>query len=101
MKKLSLVYHTALCGSKIASPLVLASGIWYGVLVWIGAFAGRNVDQLLGVQDRLNWTLASIAAAIVVPLAWWWARSRRSYSQETDPGAKPEKHGDELEPPSE
>ena len=82
-------------------PLVLASGIWYGALVSLGAFAGRNVDQLLGVQDRLNWTLASVAAVIVVPLAWWWVRSRRNHLKEKDPGAGPEKHGDELEPPSE
>jgi len=86
---------------SVVVPLVLASGIWYGVLVWVGAFAGRNVDQLLGVQDRLNWTLAIVAAVIVVPLAWWWVRSRRKYSKETDPGAGQEKHGDASEPPSE
>ncbi len=62
----------------VAFPLALASGIWYGALVWVGAFAGRNVDQLLAMQSRLNWTLAGIAGVIIVLLAWWWVRSRKS-----------------------
>jgi membrane protein DedA with SNARE-associated domain len=53
---------------SVAVPLVLASGIWYGALVWIGAFAGRNVDQILRIQDRLNGTLTGIAGVIVVPV---------------------------------
>ena len=72
---------------SVAVPLVLASGIWYGALVWIGAFAGRNVDQLLGIQDRLNWTLTGLTGVIVVPLAWWWLRSRRRHK--ADVGSEP------------
>lgn len=72
---------------SVVVPLVLASGIWYGALVWLGAFAGRNVDQLLGIQDRLNWTLTSIAGVIVVLLAGWWLRSRRRHK--ADVGSEP------------
>ncbi len=82
---------------SVAFPLVLASGIWYGALVWVGAFAGRNVDQLLRMQDRLNWTLASIAGLIIVPLAWWWFRSRRRHLRDRDSGAGLGQNGDESE----
>ena len=69
----------------VVFPLLLASAIWYGALVWIGAFAGRNIDNLLRTQTRLNWTLASIAGVIFVLLAWWWFRSRGSGVADTEP----------------
>jgi len=61
---------------SVAFPFILASAIWYGALVSVGAFAGRNVEQLLNMQTRLNWTLTGVAGVIVVLLTWWWARSR-------------------------
>ena len=82
---------------SVVFPLVLASGVWYGALVWVGAFAGRNVDQLLRMQTRLNWTLAGVAGVIVVLLAWWWVRSRRSHMKESGAGAGPGQHHDESE----
>ena len=85
----------------VAGPLVLASGIWYGALVWIGAFAGRNIDQLLGIQDRLNWTLTGIAGVIVVLLAWWWLRSRRRHRANVGSEPGPGQHRDDQERPSE
>ena len=82
---------------SVVFPLVLASGIWYGALVWVGAFAGRNVDQLLRMQDRLNWALASVAGVIVVLLAWWWLRSRRRHLMDDGPGSGPGQHREEPE----
>ena len=82
---------------SVAFPLLLASGVWYGALVWVGAFAGRNVDQLLRMQTRLNSMLAGVAGVIIVLLAWWWWRSRRSHLKEGDPGAGPAQYGDEQE----
>ncbi len=82
---------------SVVLPLVLASGIWYGGLVWVGAFAGRNVDQLLRMQDRLNWVLASVAGVIVVLLAWWWLRSRRRHLKDGSPESGPEQHREEPE----
>jgi membrane protein DedA with SNARE-associated domain len=85
---------------SVAVPLVLASGIWYGVLVWIGGFGGGNVDQLLGIQGRLNWALTSIAGVIVVLLALWWLRSRRRHrASARSPG--PGQRRDDQEGPSE
>ncbi len=82
---------------SVVLPLVLASGIWYGGLVWVGAFAGRNVDQLLRMQDRLNWALAGVAGVIVVLLAWWWLRSRRRHLKDGSPESGPEQHREEPE----
>ena len=82
---------------SVAFPLLLASGVWYGALVWVGAFAGRNVDQLLRMQTRLNWTLASIAGVIVLLLAWWWLRSRRRHLKDYDPGLSQGRHENEPE----
>ena len=86
---------------SVVLPLVLASGIWYGGLVWVGAFAGRNVDQLLRMQDRLNWALAGVAGVIVVLLAWWWLRSRRRHLKDGSPESGPEQHREEPERRSE
>lgn len=82
---------------SVVLPLVLASGIWYGGLVWVGAFAGRNVDQLLRMQDRLNWALAGVAGVIVVLLAWWWLRSRRRHLKDDGPGSGLGQHREEPE----
>jgi membrane protein DedA with SNARE-associated domain len=86
---------------SVVLPLVLASGIWYGGLVWIGAFAGRNVDQLLGIQSRLNWILTGVAGVIVVLLAWWWVRSRRRHKAENGPESRSGQDRDESDGPSE
>jgi len=85
----------------VAVPLVFASGIWYGALVWIGAFAGRNIDQLLGIQDRLNWTLTGLAGVIIVLLAWWWLRSRGRHKADVGSEPRPGQHQDDQERPSE
>jgi membrane protein DedA with SNARE-associated domain len=74
---------------------MVASAIWYGALVWIGGFAGRNIDSLLQLQSRLNWTLTVIAAVIGALLVWWWVHSRRAHASETDPGSDPGERGDE------
>jgi len=61
----------------VAAPIAVASAIWYGALVWLGAWAGANLGLLTGLLGRLNSALG-IAALVVTLLAvlWWW-RSRR------------------------
>lgn len=80
---------------SVALPLTVASAIWYGALVWVGGFAGRNIDSLLQLQSRLNWTLTVIAATIGALLVWWWVHSRRAHAHESDPGSDSGEHGDE------
>ena len=81
---------------SVVFPFVVASAIWYGALVWVGAFAGRNVDQLLTLQSRLNWTLTGVAGVIVVLLVRWWARSRGRGSGVDHAGSEAERDHDET-----
>lgn len=63
---------------KAAPPMVLASGIWYGGLVWLGAAAGGNLDRLSGWLARANGVLLLVAALVVGAAGAWWWRTRRS-----------------------
>jgi membrane protein DedA with SNARE-associated domain len=57
----------------VALPIALASAIWYGGLVALGAWAGSNIDQLAGLLDRINLGLGAAAVVLVLALfAWWW-----------------------------
>ncbi len=61
----------------VAFPLFVASGIWYGGLVWLGATAGKNlpaIGQWLADANRL---LLAPALVVLVVVVWWWFRTRR------------------------
>jgi membrane protein DedA with SNARE-associated domain len=60
----------------VAAPIAAASAIWYGALVWLGAWAGRRLGLLAELLGRLN-SVLGVAAVLVTLLvvAWWW-RSR-------------------------
>lgn len=62
----------------VAAPVVLASAVWYGVLVWVGATAGRNLDTLLRWLANTNRVLLGVALVVVGVVVWWWVRSRRA-----------------------
>lgn len=63
--------------SRVVLPISLASAIWYGGLVGIGVFAGRNLPLLDALLGRINRTLALAAAVIGGLILLWWVRSRR------------------------
>ena len=61
---------------RTALPMAAASGLWYGLLVYLGTAAGRNwrqVAETLSDAGRWLWLAAAILAAAV---GWWWWRSR-------------------------
>lgn len=61
---------------RTALPIAAASGIWYGILVHLGAAAGRNWLQIvaaLAAAGQLLWLVAGLAAA---GAAWWWWKTR-------------------------
>ena len=58
---------------RTAAPLGLASAAWYALLLWVGAFAARNIPRLVSLVDRAQgglWVAAGIVAAAVA--LWWW-----------------------------
>ncbi|MGD8319427.1 MAG: DedA family protein [Gemmatimonadota bacterium] len=60
----------------VALPLTVASGIWYGALVWAGSFAGHNLGRVLAVLGLVNHWLLGAALLLGGALFWWWWRTR-------------------------
>lgn len=63
-------------------PLLTASGIWYGTIVWVGAFAGNNLENILQIQTWTNLTLTVVAILALIPISIWWLKSRKTNSRE-------------------
>lgn len=63
---------------RIILPLSLASGLWYGALVYLGAMAGRNREAIVNLVDRASTLLLVMASLLLIVLAAWWWRSRRA-----------------------
>lgn len=62
--------------SRVIPPLVLASALWYAVLVGLGMLAGRNLRTITEILVGLGSVLLWVALALVVLLAAWWWRTR-------------------------
>ncbi len=61
----------------VIPPTVIASALWYGFLVYLGAFMGHNLGAIARIFGRVNHVLVWLAvAAVVLVLVWWW-RTRR------------------------
>lgn len=57
----------------VVLPIAIASAIWYGGLVWLGAWAGNNIQLLRDVLGRVNVGLSAIALVLMGgAFAWWW-----------------------------
>lgn len=85
-------------------PIVLASGIWYGFVTWIGSTLGANWERIASLLTSLNRTLAVLAVVgAIAGGTWWYLRRRRAHrrrlwqllwdafgpaAEEADPGAR-------------
>lgn len=77
---------------KVAPPLVVASGIWYGVLLWAGMVAGRSLGLVESWLERVNLSLLVAAGIVTVLIGIWWIRSRREEQERSEePGGN--EHG--------
>jgi membrane protein DedA with SNARE-associated domain len=63
--------------ARILAPVAVASAIWYGFLVWLGAMAGHNLDAIMALMDRVGLVLLAVAILLGALIATWWVRSRR------------------------
>jgi membrane-associated protein len=56
----------------------LSAALWNGLLLAAGAYAARNLEELVGLVERYNTAaLALLGVAVLVAALWWW-RSRRA-----------------------
>jgi len=60
----------------VAFPVLVASGIWHGTLVWVGATAGRSLPAILSWLAHANRALLGFAAVSLLAAAVWWIRTR-------------------------
>ena len=58
-------------------PLGTAAAIWYGVLVWAGILASRNIPRLVAWTEAANTWLLAGAALLAAGVGIWWWRTRR------------------------
>jgi membrane protein DedA with SNARE-associated domain len=61
---------------RTALPIALASGLWYGFVVYLGATAGENWEAIRGAVERYGRWLAIAAVPFFLLAGWWWWRTR-------------------------
>ena len=58
--------------ASVAAPVMVASALWYGALVWLGAMAGERLEVMLewfGTANRLLLAAAGVAGVVIL-VAW-------------------------------
>ncbi|HEX6372033.1 MAG TPA: DedA family protein [Longimicrobium sp.] len=61
---------------RAAVPIALASGVWYGLIVYLGATAGQNWEQIRAAVESSGRWLGIAAAILFAVLGWWWWKTR-------------------------
>jgi membrane protein DedA with SNARE-associated domain len=61
---------------RAAVPIALASGLWYGLIVYLGATAGRNWEQIRASVESSGRWLGIAAAILFAILGWYWWKTR-------------------------
>lgn len=62
----------------VAIPILVASAIWYGLVVWLGFQAGRNFDVILSRLQGVNTILLVFALVLFAAIGTWWYRTRKA-----------------------
>ncbi|HEX2190867.1 MAG TPA: DedA family protein [Longimicrobiaceae bacterium] len=61
---------------RTAVPILVASGLWYGLVVYLGATAGENWDQIRSALHSAGRWIYVVALVLAAGVAWLWWRSR-------------------------
>lgn len=61
---------------KVVPPMAIASGLWYGLLVYFGAVMGRNLSAIVEAFNNVNSVLLWVALSLLALAGLWWWRSR-------------------------
>lgn len=64
---------------KVFLPMAVASAIWYGALVYLGALAGRNWAAIMELFDRASTGLLAVASVVIAAIAIWWWNTRHDH----------------------
>lgn len=63
---------------KVVPPMLVASALWYGILVYVGTIMARSLETLVrwfgSVNDVLLWIALVLAAGVGI---WWWRTRHR------------------------
>lgn len=62
---------------RVFPPLAVASGLWYGLLVYLGAIAGKNWDTIMSLFSRASSVLLGVAVVLLAGFVYWWVKSRK------------------------
>jgi membrane protein DedA with SNARE-associated domain len=67
---------------RAAIPMALASAAWYGLIVYLGATAGENWEEIRETVESSGKWLAVAAGVVAVAVGWWWWKTRRNDAEE-------------------
>lgn len=62
---------------RTLAPIAVASGLWYGLVLYLGILASQNVGAVLELLGSTNAWLLTIAGVVFGAIAIWWFRTRR------------------------
>ncbi len=62
--------------ASVALPVTVASALWYGGLVWLGARAGENLEAAADRLATANRLLLAVAVAVALLVLAGWLRTR-------------------------
>jgi membrane protein DedA with SNARE-associated domain len=66
---------------RTAVPISVASGLWYGFVVYMGVAFGSNWEGILALLQRTGRWAAWVAVILLAIVLFWWWRTRR-YGEE-------------------
>lgn len=58
-------------------PFALASGVWYGAIVYLSARLGRNWEDVVRLVSTMNRAFGSLALTVMAAGVAWWLLNRR------------------------
>ena len=61
---------------RAAVPMALASAAWYGMIVYLGATAGENWEEIRAAVESSGKWLAIVAVVLALAVGWIWWKSR-------------------------
>jgi membrane protein DedA with SNARE-associated domain len=66
---------------RAAIPMAVASGLWYGMIVYLGATAGENWEEIRATVESSGKWLGIAAGVLALLVCWWWWKSRREAAE--------------------